>query len=53
MPQEPGMIDVRSLLGRDIIDRWRITYDPLGVGLRVKVRSTDHKIDLKTSALSP
>ncbi len=48
MPDGPEMEEVPSLLGRDVLDRWRITYDPQGVGLRAKVRSADITIDLTT-----
>lgn len=46
MPNDFDMEEVPSLLGRDVIDRWRITYDPQGTGLRAKVRSADMTIDL-------
>ena len=48
MQNDPEMEGVPSLLGRDIIDRWRITYDPQGVGLRAKVYSADRVFDLKS-----
>ena len=50
MPDDSEMEDVPSLLGRDVIDRWRVIYDPQGVGLRVTVRSADTMINLKTGA---
>lgn len=50
MPGDPGMEDVPSLLGRDILDRWRIIYDPLKSGLRAKPRSADITIDLAKNA---
>ncbi len=49
MQYDPEMEDVPSLLGRDVIDRWRITYDPQGVGLKVKVRSADRIFDLRSA----
>lgn len=33
-----------SLLGRDILDRWRMNYDPSRNGLKFTVRSADHTI---------
>ncbi len=48
MPDDGEMEEVPSLLGRDVIDRWRVTYDPQGVGLRAKPHSADMTIDLKT-----
>lgn len=46
MPDDPGMEEVTSLLGRDVIDRWRITYDPQRPLLRAKPRSADITIPL-------
>ena len=46
MPDGSGMEEVPSLLGRDVIDRWRVTYDPHGVGLRARPRSADITIPL-------
>ena len=48
MPDGPEMDEVPSLLGRDVLDRWRITYDPLGTGLRAKARTSDITISLAT-----
>lgn len=50
MHDDPQMEDVPSILGRDVIDRWRITYDPQRARLRVIVRSADMVFDLKTAA---
>ncbi len=50
MPYDPDMEEVPSLLGRDVLDRWRIVYDPQGAGLRAKPRSADITIDLTKSA---
>ena len=33
-----------SLLGRDVLNRWRIVYDPTDSALEVFVRSADHTI---------
>lgn len=46
MPDAPEIEEVPSLLGRDVIDRWRIVYDPQGSGLRAKPHSADLEIDL-------
>ncbi len=50
MPYDAEMEEVPSLLGRDVLDRWRIVYDPQGAGLRAKPRSADITIDLTKSA---
>lgn len=50
MPYAPDMEEVPSLLGRDVLDCWRIVYDPSGAGLRAKPRSADITIDLTKSA---
>ena len=48
MQNDPDMEHLPSILGREILDQWRITYDPRGVGLRVtKVRSADMEFDLR------
>lgn len=49
MHDDPQMENVHSLLGRDIIDRWRITYDPQGSRLNIKVVLSDIVYDLKSS----
>lgn len=41
MQADPQMEDVSSIIGRDIIDRWRITYDPQRRKLGIVVRSAD------------
>ena len=41
MHDDPQMEDVPSIVGRDVIDRWRITYDPSHSKLQVIVRSAD------------
>ena len=46
MPEDSEMREVPSLLGRDIIDRWRVIYDPQGTGLRAKPHSADITINL-------
>lgn len=49
MPYDPGMEEVPSLLDRDVLDRWRVVYDPQGAGLRARPRSADITIDLTKS----
>jgi hypothetical protein len=41
-PPDPGMEELPSLLGRDILDRWRMTYSPSNKYLGFKVLSADH-----------
>jgi hypothetical protein len=53
MSVDPAMMDYRSLLGRDILDRWRLTYDPTKSSLRAQVRSADYVIDLKNPPAPP
>ena len=38
--------DLPSLLGRDILDRWRMTYSPLKKNLRFKVFEADETVKL-------
>ena len=47
MHDDPQMEDVPSIVGRDVIDRWRITYDPSHSKLQVVVRSADMTFDIK------
>lgn len=46
MPDDPIMAEVPSVLGRDVIDRWGILYDPSRLHLRAWVRSADMTIKL-------
>jgi hypothetical protein len=39
--------DLPSLLGRDIIDHWRMTYSPIKKNLAFKVLEADHTVDLQ------
>lgn len=41
MPDDPQMVDVPSIVGRDVIDRWLITYDPQHNNLGIVVQSAD------------
>ncbi len=40
-PRE-GNYEFPSLLGRDVLNRWRIVYDPIDSALEILVRSADH-----------
>ena len=40
----PDIADIPSLLGRDIIDNWAITYDKSNAGLTAEVTRSDLKI---------
>ena len=46
LPVDPTTMDFRSLLGRDILDRWRIVYDPSHHLLQATVRTADYKVDI-------
>ena len=37
--------DLPSLLGRDVLNRWRMDYDPAGGGLKWTLRSANHTSD--------
>jgi hypothetical protein len=49
MNADPQMDGVHSLLGRDILDNWRITYDPQGNKLQAKVVLANKMYDLKAT----
>jgi hypothetical protein len=40
------LMDVPSLLGRDILDTWRMIYDPANGVLEFEVISSDHQLPL-------
>lgn len=40
----PDLMHMPAILGRDILDRWRMSYDPSNAGLKFTVRSADHTI---------
>jgi hypothetical protein len=42
----PEIMDIPSLLGRDVIDRWSVTYDKAGTGLTAEVRSADMRFEI-------
>ena len=43
---DPGISDLPSLLGRDIIDQWRVTYDPANDLLEFEVHSASVQVPL-------
>ena len=47
-PVGPDTLDLPSLLGRDILDRWRMVYDPEVRLLEFEVHSADLTIDAAT-----
>lgn len=46
MQNDPTLLDLPSILG-NVLDQWRITYDPQSTGLRARVRSADLTIPIK------
>lgn len=45
-PPAQGLDDLPSLLGRDVLDNWAMTYDPQRSRLTFVVRRADHKIEI-------
>ena len=45
-PPSPDIMDLPSLLGREILDRWRMIYDPAKKRLSFEVRTADVVIPL-------
>ena len=43
----PDIEDVPSLLGRDVLDRWRMNYDPGNSRLTFTVRSMDFSVPVQ------
>lgn len=41
VPAQPHTLDLPSILGREVIDRWRMVYDPTMDVLEFEVRSAD------------
>lgn len=41
---KPHLMTTPSIVGRDILDRWRINYDPSRNSLKFTVRSSDHTV---------
>lgn len=54
MPVDPSAMDCLSILGRDVLDQWRITYDPSNAKprfrLRAEVKSAGFTFDLTQKA---
>ena len=44
-PPQPDTLDLPSLIGREILDRWRMVYDPAIGVLEFRVRSADLSIE--------
>ena len=42
----PEIADLPSLLGRDVLDRWRMHYNPSANALTFKVHSSDKTVDV-------
>ena len=42
----PGIMDLPSLLGRDILDRWLMIYDPSASRLLFQVLATDFTVPI-------
>ena len=50
-PVNPDMLDMPSLLGRDVIDRWDMTYRPTSKELAFAVKSADAVIPIPPPSL--
>lgn len=46
-PRRPQLMDFDSLLGRDILDRWRMYYDPAARRLEFEVVSADRTTSIE------
>ena len=46
IPPTSGLQDIPSLLGRDVLDKWAMTYDPCQGTLRFRVRRVDAKFPI-------
>jgi len=46
MPPGPGIESIPSLLGRDVLDNWAMTYDPTKGRLEFVVRRADLKSEI-------
>jgi hypothetical protein len=46
VPPRPEMMQVPSLLGRDILDRWRMVYSPTEGELAFEVKGSDLSVDV-------
>lgn len=47
LPPAPEVMRLPSLLGRDVIDRWRVLYDKLNTTLTAEVVTADTRIPLR------
>jgi hypothetical protein len=43
----PDIMQLPSLLGRDVLDRWKMTYDPGAGRLSFRPRSWDQRLPLR------
>lgn len=50
MQNDPGVTELPSILGRDVLNRWRMIYDPGMNKLHAVVRSADRKLPLPKPA---
>lgn len=48
----PDILNIPSLLGRDILDRWRMTYNPSKRYLAFKVLSADYTVPIAPTQLT-
>ena len=48
----PDIMNIPSLLGRDILDRWRMTYNPSKRYLAFKVLSADYTVPIAPTQLT-
>ena len=46
-----SLMKTPSIVGRDILDRWRINYDPGRKSLKFTVRSADHTVSYQISRI--
>ena len=49
----PQIKDVPSLLGRNIIDQWEVTYAPKSIGLTAKILSADFTLPTRPQNTGP
>jgi hypothetical protein len=49
-PPDPDLMRMPPILGRDVLDRWRMNYDRSKNNLSFAVRSADHTVRISTAA---
>ena len=52
MPDKDYLVDMPSLLGRDILQHWIMTYAPPTDELTMQVKFADHRIPIETCVLN-